>query len=182
MLIGGITGAYTAAATDGNVVEGTIEGALTGGGAAAIGYITAPLNPIISITVSLAGGAAYGATIDIATQTVSHGIENGNFDNIDYDWGRVAEVAGATAISAAVPMFTNVQSSTTMAIGSAIVGADVSLAISSGQIIAHKSCESYGFSFSQTTTKEMNLGEYLTIWMENYKNRGIYSEMPIYRR
>ncbi len=145
VVVGAGTGAYIAACNggdNGSIIEGAIEGALTGGAAAAIGFFAAPIAiaglTIPSVVVAGIGGAIAGGVIDVGVQTASHAIKTGSLDNFKLDENRVVETAVTTGLSAIVPTFDGTPTGVDMAIGSAIVGAEASVLISTGVIVANK--------------------------------------------
>ena len=144
-LVGAGTGAYIAASDGGDtgdIIEGAIEGMLTGAAAAAIGYFAPAVMigglKISSTIVTAGGGFLAGGLIDVGVQVGAHYIEQGTVNDFELDVDRMFETATTTAISAAVPTFEGIKESTVTAIGSTIVAAEASVLVSTGVIIRHQ--------------------------------------------
>ena len=145
IIVGAATGAYIAACDNGStedIIEGAVEGALTGGAGAAIGFFAAPITAFgmtfSATAVAFAGGTAAGMIIDAGVQVTSHMINEGSLDNFNLDEKRMLETGFSTGTAAAVPTFNGTSSNINWAIGSAIVGAEASVLIASAVIISHK--------------------------------------------
>ncbi|MBP3645771.1 MAG: RHS repeat-associated core domain-containing protein, partial [Clostridia bacterium] len=144
-LVGAGTGAYIAACDGGDtgdIIEGAIEGMLTGAAAAAIGYFAPAVMigglKISSTIVAAGGGFLAGGLIDVGVQVGAHYIEQGTVNDFELDVDRMFETATTTAIGAAVPTLEGTKESTVTAIGSTIVAAEASVLVSTGVIIRHQ--------------------------------------------
>jgi len=140
VLVGAGTGAFIAASNGGDagdILEGAIEGALTGGIAAALGFFTAPFGATGAVLAAM-GGLAFGVFIDAGVQFGSYTIRNKTVEGFVFDERRLVETGITTALSAAVPTFNGVQKDISWAIGSAIVGMDASALIAVITVIVDK--------------------------------------------
>ena len=122
-IVGGILGAFSAAATGGNVLEGAIEGCLTG----ALGATCSLLWPSPCLAVTVAGLG--GCLIDFATQISTQYIENGSVDVLSVDYGRVAKIGVQTAVGTAIPALGAGADDTVDAVGTALIWAEASTLI-----------------------------------------------------
>ena len=105
-IVGGILGAFNAAASGGNVVENMVEG-------------------------FLAGGVA-GAGIDFLVQAGSQYVETGTFDFDEVDWFRCAKIGIETGIGASVPSLGTPASDGVDAIGTMVLWGETSALIACG--------------------------------------------------
>ena len=96
-IVGGILGAFNALCTGGNILEGAIEGAITGLCSSALGVA------IPNVAATFAIGIAGGAAIDFATQSATQYIETGTVDVRKIDYGRVVSTGLQTGIGASIP-------------------------------------------------------------------------------
>ena len=137
-IIGAAAGAFTAACTGGNILEATIEGAITGFIAAAATVFVPQLVALIApasisaaaltaaSTVATFGVAAAGGfATDYVTQRISHKL-SGSEDAFAFDRGRAWKAACMTGIASVVPTFGKVEQSVANAVGGAFVGLDAS--------------------------------------------------------
>ena len=128
-LIGGGMGAFTAAATGGNVWEGAIEGFVLGGFAATVTVLVPYFLPTIGaiaqtgITIGIAGAGGFG--LDLLTQYLSYEYYEQE-DEFSFDLGRAFKTGFTTAISSAIPTFGKPSASYINSIGSLIIGFDAS--------------------------------------------------------
>ena len=93
-IVGGLLGAFSAAATGGNIVEGAVEGVLTG----AISSILGTTTPL-STFATVATATFTGFVIDLTIQ----GIFNSQDGRANIDYGRAVKTGLQTGISAWVP-------------------------------------------------------------------------------
>ncbi len=130
-LVGGLLGAFSAATTDGNVVESAIEGAITG----AIGATFGLLAPEIGIAMAFGGAAVFAFATDITIQ--AHFSESGpaNFTLEDIDAGRAVDVALQTGIGTLVPSIGGPLENTVDAIGTTVLWAEYSSLVASVDVI-----------------------------------------------
>ncbi len=137
-IIGAAAGAFTAACTGGNILESTIEGAITGLIAATATVFVPQLVALIApasisaaaltaaSTVATFGVAAAGGfATDYVTQRISHKL-SGSEDAFDFDRGRAWKTAFMTGIAGIVPTFVDPTKSVLNAMAGATVGMDAS--------------------------------------------------------
>ena len=130
-VIGGCVGAFSAACNKGTteeIIESTIEGALTAAAAATIAIL--PIDPVSKLAV----GTFVGGVIDVATQLICHDEQ----EAFVWDYQRTAETAIATGIAASVPSLNSKMDSVGMALGDVIIGGEVSVLMTSTFVIANK--------------------------------------------
>jgi len=137
-LVGAAIGAFTAACTDGDIVESMIEGAITGAIAATatvfVPQLVAVMLPAattatvtaVSTALTFGTSAVGGFLVDVATQAVGQVVRNGLNSEIDIQLGRACKTAFMTGIAGVVPTFVNPAESVLHAIGAATVGMDAS--------------------------------------------------------
>ena len=137
-VIGASAGAFTAACTGGNILEATIEGAITGLIAAtatvfvpqlvaliAPATITAGALATTSIVATFGVAAAGGFLADISVQAVTYSLSSSG-DAFSVDWGRAWKTAFMTGIAGIVPTFVDPTKSVLNAMAGATVGMDAS--------------------------------------------------------
>lgn len=98
-IVGGLLGAFSAAATDGNIAESAIEGFVTGIIGSTCGLLIT--NPCIAVMVAGGMSMAADATIQATTQYM----DTGDVSKIDIDKRRMLKTGIQTAMGTAVPQF-----------------------------------------------------------------------------
>ena len=137
-IIGAAAGAFTAACTNGNILESTIEGAITGLIAATATVFVPQLVALIvpasmsaaalavaSTVVTLGVAGAGGFATDYVTQSISHKL-SGSEDAFSFDRRRAWKTALMTGIAGIVPTFVDPTKSILNAMAGATVGMDAS--------------------------------------------------------
>jgi len=124
-VIGGLMGALSAAATEGNVIEGMIEGVLTGTAGAIMGLSGA----------RFIAGTIVGGMIDIGVQLTSQALSNQNPSLKNVDYGRALKTGIQTGIGVKVPAFGKGTENVVNAIGTSTVWAETTVLIVSADII-----------------------------------------------
>ena len=99
-LIGGALGAFSAAATGGNLIEGFVQGTLNGIIGAGFGFAK---NSIAGIVMS----AFWGGVVDVGKQAISYYSKNGNLNAFELDWKSVWDTSIQMGIGTAIPAFKN---------------------------------------------------------------------------
>lgn len=122
-------GAFSAAATEGDILEGFIEGSLTGAIGASCGMLIS--NPIVAVGLATVGGAA----IDFATQATSQYIQNGNVNLSKIDGWRIAKTGIQTGIGTAIPAFGEGAGNAIDAFGTALIWAEASTIIVCADVV-----------------------------------------------
>ena len=84
-IVGGILGAFSAATTDGNVLESAIEGCINGLLSSACGLLIA--NPVTAVAV--AGGSSM--IVDAGVQATTQYFSTRDISQIDIDIGRMVK-------------------------------------------------------------------------------------------
>ena len=103
-IVGGLLGAFSAASTGGNILEGAIQGSING----AIGTVCSLLLPYGVIgNAAIATVTSYMA--DRGIQVASHYIQNGNMDEYEYDEVRSIRNSLQTGVGALVPAINGTQ-------------------------------------------------------------------------
>ncbi len=122
-IVGGLLGAFSAAAAGGNILESAIEGCLTGALGAAFGLL------IPSSGLAVIAAAAGGAVIDFATQATTQYIQNKSVNLSEIDGWRVAKTAAQTGIGTAIPQYGQGAGNAVDAFGTALIWAEASTMI-----------------------------------------------------
>ena len=142
-IVGGILGAFSAVSTGGNVVEGFIEGCLTGALGASCGLL------IQSTWVAVAAATAGGAVIDFVTQATTQYIDHKSVDLSEINYYRVAKIGVLTGAGAAVPKFGSGAGNGVDAFGTALIWAETStlitcvdVTVTNSYAVAHPSTSS----------------------------------------
>jgi len=128
-IVGGLLGAFNAAATGGNILESVIEGALTGAIGATCGMLIT--NPYVAVTIATAGSAL----VDFATQATNQVVTTGTFDIEKIDGGRIAKTAFETGLGTAIPQFGDAANVAADAFGTALIWAEGSTIITTADVI-----------------------------------------------
>ena len=138
-VIGGLAGAFTAACTGGNILEGALEGAALGAVAATatvfVPQLVAAIVPTtmaastvatLSIASTFVVSAAGGAIVDYTTQRVSHELSSNSHEEFELDKCRLVKTSITTGIAGVVPTYGKPDSSVLNAVGSLVIGFDAS--------------------------------------------------------
>ena len=138
-IIGGLAGAFTAACTGGNILEGMLEGAALGAVAATatifVPQLVASLVPAtmaastvttLSVAATFSVSAAGGAIVDYTTQRVSHELSENSHKEFDLNEGRLIKTAFTTGIAGVVPTYGDPGSTVLNSAGSLVIGFDAS--------------------------------------------------------
>ena len=120
-IVGSALGAFNAACTGGDPVEGAVEGFLTGALGAAAGLY-------FSAGVAFALGCAGGTVVDVVVQLISQYAENKNIDISALDFSRSFKVGIQTGVGAAIPAVGDLGISN--AISTSVIWCEVSAIIS----------------------------------------------------
>ncbi len=140
-VIGGLLGAFSAATTGGDVVESTIEGALTG----AIGATFGLLAPEIGALMALGGAFIFAGTTDIVIQ--AHFSQSGpaDFSLADIDYARACDVGLQTGLGTLIPAFGNpyIDGDAVNAIGTAVAWAEYSALVACADVTLTKIWEEF---------------------------------------
>ena len=128
-VIGGIFGAVDAAATDGDVVEGAIEGCINGGLSAICGLLIT--NPVAAVVTAFGGSVL----VDVGTQVTSQYIKTGEVDLTEVDTRRTFKVGLQTAAGTAIPAFGNTTANAVDAFGTALIWSEGAILITCADIV-----------------------------------------------
>lgn len=132
-VVGGLLGAFNAATTGGNILEATIEGALTGLIGSACGLLN--VAPLAAVALAALGGAV----VDFSTQATSQLIKKGTFDVSQISLGRIIKTAAQTGLGTAIPQLGNANQVATDAFGTALIWAEGSTLITVADVIVTNS-------------------------------------------
>lgn len=128
-VIGALTGAFSAAATGGNVIEGAIEGLFLGAAGASCGLF---LQGFAAVAV----GAFCGLSIDVITQSVVQYDATGTIDFNQFDLVRIAKNAGTTGFGTLIPQWGKAADDVIAAIGTAVMWGEASTLIACTDAVA----------------------------------------------
>ena len=128
-LIGAGLGAANAASTGGDVLEGAVEGFLTGAAGAICGLTLSPIGAFII-------GGISGGAIDFSVQAASQYIRTDTVDFSDIDWKRTIKTSVQTGVGAAIPSFGGGSANAVDAIGTALIWSECSTLITCTDIIS----------------------------------------------
>ena len=136
-IFGALAGAFVAATTGGNILEGIIEGAALGAVAATatvfVPELVAAVVPsamsaatvsAISTAATFATSATAGMGVDYVAQRVSHELGDNSHTEFDLDEGRLLKTGVTTGIAGVVPTFGEPGASVINSIGSLVIGFD----------------------------------------------------------
>ena len=134
-IVGGLLGAFSAVATGGNILEGAIEGCLTGALGAACGILIS--NPFVAVGLATLGGAA----IDFTTQVTTQYIETKCVDMSKIDRGRIVKTGLQTGMGTAIPAFGDGAGNAVDAFGTALIWAESSTLIVCTDVVVTNTIE-----------------------------------------
>lgn len=128
-IIGALTGAFSAATTGGNVVEGAIEGMLLGAAGASCGLF-------LQGGAAILAGAICGGIIDVGTQSVVQYDATGSVDVTQFDYVRLIKNIGTTGLGTLIPQWGKATDDIIAAIGTAVMWGEASTLIACTDVVA----------------------------------------------
>ena len=141
-IVGGILGAFNAAASGGStadVVESVVIGAATGAISASAGLLAPPW--MVSVAPYLAGIA--GAGVDICVQAARQYIEKGKMEAECFDIPRAVKTGIETGLGTAIPAYGSPCANGVDAVGTMVLWGEASALISCGDVAITKLKESW---------------------------------------